>query len=731
MEKFRRIVIKWKTELTAACLLLILSLAMVFAGSWFYRQYRKQVIQTEESQLLTMAGIIGNNLNTYLEEQLNQIDLFYAQEAEADHRMQIDDIEARTAYFLKGRGGMYNWITVTEPDGNRFQYEPGKTAVREPAEQGTDLAQNVDQNERRSSEEIQRNGDAQSWISGKEISDQTGWYELYIQKEVPSEDGICLLTFAMNLETLYQKIVAPVKIGKDGYSSVKDQNMYIIMHHAKDQIGLEALDDRLKKYPDLDLTSMNDWIKKQEQDVSGTGVVDTYVWDDPGLARVQRVVAFQSIYIQGERWIVNSTIPIRELSGPLDSMMTMLTGAVFLYILLLVVATVFLLRNHFLAETQQKEITYLKEINQGMEMLAQKNNEIRHYQRIQSLGMMASHIAHEFNNYLTPVLIYAELLENDDSITPENQEMIHEITEAVDKASNLSKELLAFSRQDTGVRLELLNFTEEVENAVSIVRQLAPSAINVKTELTKEPLYVLGRKRMAEHILMNLCKNAFQAMEKTETKELWIRLYAKDSDTICLEVSDTGCGIGDDAMQKIFEPFYTTKGSRQGTGLGLSVVQNMVTSVGGTIRVESKADAGTTFILEIPQSRSEEEKDSRKRLKQVRKIAIVSREESAKSWKNVSAGSQKTVDLYAHPAALIDRIQKNPAAYDLVIAEYTLPTMNGIDLCEVIRRINPEIRLILIAEQSGADFEWYLNNGMIDRFMLKEEFAEEFAEMFG
>ena len=92
--------------------------------------------------------------------------------------------------------------------------------------------------------------------------------------------------------------------------------------------------------------------------------------------------------------------------------------------------------------------------------------------------------------------------------------------------------------------------------------------------------------------------------------------------------------------------------------------------------------------------------------------------------------SRKTVDLYAHPAALIDRVQKDPSAYDLLIAEYTLPTMNGIELCEVVRRINPEIRLILIAEQGGADFEWYLNNGMIDRFMLKDEFAEEFAEMF-
>ena len=202
-------------------------------------------------------------------------------------------------------------------------------------------------------------------------------------------------------------------------------------------------------------------------------------------------------------------------------------GVMIPYVLILVVVTVFFLRNRFLAESQQKEITYLKEINHGMEMLVQKNNEIRHYQRIQSLGMMASHIAHEFNNYLTPVLIYAELLENDESISSENQEMIHEITKSVDQASNLSKELLAFSRQDTGVRLELLNFTEEVGNAVSIVRQLAPAAITLKTEITEEPLYVLGRRRMAEHILMNLCKNAFQAMEKTERKELLIRLEAK------------------------------------------------------------------------------------------------------------------------------------------------------------------------------------------------------------
>ena len=717
MKKTEEFLNRWKLKLMAVGVLIALSLVVVLAGFRFYSRYREQVIRTEESQLLTMAGIVGNNLDSYLEQQLDEIDLFYSQRGIPEEWAESNGIKLWTSYFLKKNADVYNWITVTEPDGTRFKYESGKEAVQESsAEKTMSVAPG--------------NKDQKARITGKEISDRTGWYELYIEKEVSSMFGICTLTFAMDLKALYEKIVAPVKIGEAGYSTVKDQNMNIIMHHAKNQIGLEAVEGRIQKYPDLDLSSLETWISRQEKEDSGTGVIDTYVWDDPGLKKVRRVVAFQAISIQGERWIINSTLPLQELSGPLESMMTMMIGVMIPYVLILVVVTVFFLRNRFLAESQQKEITYLKEINHGMEMLVQKNNEIRHYQRIQSLGMMASHIAHEFNNYLTPVLIYAELLENDESISSENQEMIHEITKSVDQASNLSKELLAFSRQDTGVRLELLNFTEEVGNAVSIVRQLAPAAITLKTEITEEPLYVLGRRRMAEHILMNLCKNAFQAMEKTERKELLIRLEAKGYDMICLQVSDTGCGIGDDAMQKIFEPFYTTKGSRQGTGLGLSVVQNMVTSVGGTICVESKAGEGTTFVIEIPQSGPEVEADGRKRLKHVQKIAIVSSEESAKTWKAAASHSRKTVDLYAHPAALIDRVQKDPSAYDLLIAEYTLPTMNGIELCEVVRRINPEIRLILIAEQGGADFEWYLNNGMIDRFMLKDEFAEEFAEMF-
>ena len=751
-----------QTELRAVAVFLLLSMIVALSGFRYYQNYRHQAISMEESQLLTIAGIVGDNLDSYLEQKIHQIDLIYRDEGMPEDWVRENGLTERTNFFLKENGNLYNWVTVTAPDGSVTRYAPGQSMMvtkigrgkatdqtdgrsdeAQPACASDASANVIEQSghptaggsigtpdvDSKSTEGSEANADNEhpARITGKQISPVTGWYELYIRKEIDTKEGLYNLCFAMNLEALYKNSVAKVKIGKNGYSVVKDQNLYIIMHHAKDQIGLDALFDRERLYPELDYSSMHAWLEKQANEDSGTGVIDTYDWADETHPRLQRVVAFRAIYIQGERWIVNSTLPVTELSAPLDDMMMTMIGIVFVYITLLGIIVVFVLQSHFQAAATEKEITYLKEINRGMETVARKNEEIRHYQRIQSLGMMSSHIAHEFNNYLTPVMIYAELLENDESISPENKEMIHEMLVSVDRASDLSKQLLAFARQDTGVRLERLNFTEEVQHAADIVGQLAPAAITVHTAITEESLYILGRKGMAEHILMNLCKNAFQAMEKTERKALRIELKG-GQDHLALRVSDTGCGISEDAQQKIFEPFYTTKGSRHGTGLGLSVVRNILGSIGGTIRVESALGEGTCFIIEIPLC-EEGDADSPKRLQPISRIAFVVREERQKTWKAVVRSSEKTIDFYGHPAALIDRIQKTPAAYELVIAEYTLPTMNGIELCEVIRRLNPEIRLILLVKQGGADYEWYLNNGMIDRFILTSEFEKEFPTL--
>ena len=796
MKRIRNGLTNKQTELRAVVVFLLLSMIAALSGFRYYQNYRRQAISMEGSQLLTIAGIVGDNLASYLEQKIHQIDLTYRNAGMPEDWIRNNGMRERMDFFLQENGALYNWVTVTAPDGTVTRYAPGQSTMvtkigreaaagsAEEAEASASTAVTADGHpttggsmrtgseatNRAATSEANVDTEHAARITGKKISPVTGWYELYIQKEIDTKEGAYQLCFAMNLETLYENSVAKVKIGKNGYSVVKDQNLYIIMHHAKSQIGLDALYDRERLYPKLDYRSLHAWLEKQETEDSGTGVIDTYDWSDETHPRIQRVVAFQAIYIQGERWIVNSTLPVTELSAPLDDMMMTMIGIVFVYIMLLGIIVVFVLQSQFQAVAQEKEITYLKEINRGMETVARKNEEIRHYQRIQSLGMMSSHIAHEFNNYLTPVMIYAELLENDASISTENKEMIHEMLVSVDRASDLSKQLLAFARQDTGVRLEQLNFTEEVRHAAGIVEQLAPAVITVHTDITEEPLYILGRKGMAEHILMNLCKNAFQAMEKTERKELGIELMGGHGHLI-LRVRDTGCGISEEAQQKIFEPFYTTKGSRHGTGLGLSVVRNILGSIGGTIYVESTLGEGTCFTMEIPlcEDGGDDEdartasdrgtaegqrKDavdrrdpdgnegvpvektsatgsmySQKHPKPIAKIAFVVREERQKTWESLVRASEKTIDFYGHPAALIDRIQKEPDAYDMVITAYRLPTMNGIELCEIIRRLNPGVRLVLMAKQGGADYEWYLNNGMIDRFILSSEFEKEFPTL--
>lgn len=796
MKRIRNGLTNKQTELRAVVVFLLLSMIAALSGFRYYQNYRRQAISMEGSQLLTIAGIVGDNLASYLEQKIHQIDLTYRNAGMPEDWIRNNGMRERMDFFLQENGALYNWVTVTAPDGTVTRYAPGRSTMvtkigHEKTERslgdaeasssdaatadghpttGGSMRTGSEATDRAATSEANVDTEHAARITGKKISPVTGWYEMYIQKEIDTKEGSYRLCFAMNLEALYENSVAKVKIGKNGYSVVKDQNLYIIMHHAKSQIGLDALYDRERLYPKLDYRSLHAWLEKQETEDSGTGVIDTYDWSDETHPRIQRVVAFQAIYIQGERWIVNSTLPVTELSAPLDDMMMTMIGIVFVYIMLLGIIVVFVLQSQFQAVAQEKEIKYLKEINRGMETVARKNEEIRHYQRIQSLGMMSSHIAHEFNNYLTPVMIYAELLENDASISTENKEMIHEMLVSVDRASDLSKQLLAFARQDTGVRLEQLNFTEEVRHAAGIVEQLAPAVITVYTDITEEPLYILGRKGMAEHILMNLCKNAFQAMEKTERKELGIELMGGHGHLI-LRVRDTGCGISEDVQQKIFEPFYTTKGSRHGTGLGLSVVRNILGSIGGTIHVESALGEGTCFTMEIPlcEDGGDDEdartasdrgtaegqrKDavdrrdpdgnegvpvektsatgsmySQKHPKPIAKIAFVVREERQKTWESLVRASEKTIDFYGHPAALIDRIQKEPDAYDMVITAYRLPTMNGIELCEIIRRLNPGVRLVLMAKQGGADYEWYLNNGMIDRFILSSEFEKEFPTL--
>lgn len=674
-----------------------------------FRHYRAAMIAQEQQQLLMIAKTAGNHLENAVRQELAEIELYFGGLEDAGISEEPEQLRRAVLYFLKQNEAAFHGILLYDRTHGTALYSSMQSS-------GTAAAL------RRAGETAEEVAEGTAEILGKELAD-SGWYEMLYRYRLRNSPYDIL--FSANLNYLYETIVSPVKIGQNGYSVVKDEDLAIIMHHAKSQIGMDAVYDRAERYPELDLTSLRAWIDRQRTEEEGSGILDSYVWDSAELEPVQRIVAFTKIHFRGECWIVNSTLPMQELSEPLGAMVLMIAAFTGVYFLLLLTAAVFFTGSRYQEEAQRQEIRYLRELNQGMEVISRQKEEIRHYQRVQSLGMMASHIAHEFNNFLTPVLVYAELLEGDAEISAENREMLREITGAVNRASKLSHDLLAFARQDSGSKLRLLDIAEETRAASEVVRQLCPRELRFTAELPEERLPVMGRDGMLQHILLNLSKNAFQAMEKTERKELEIRL-AREGDWAVLTVRDTGCGISEDARARIFEPFYTTKGSRQGTGLGLSVIQNVMHSVGGRIELESSRMQGSLFRLCFPIA----EEETGRRMLRIRRISVVSgrreMEEKLRSWNREHPKYAFT--LYRHPAELLGALQKNKSETDMVLSDYRLDSMSGIELLEMVRRRNDGIRLLLCTEEPGEDLRWYVNNGIIDRILRQEEFEEVLQE---
>ena len=712
-------------RIIAVIMAVVLSALMILFNIGNFRRYRKSLIETEKGQLLTIARTIGTGLSQDVELEMEKIDLTLdsLEDPDSDRMRTVADL------ILRQSEGLYKSCCCIQ-DGQEI-FSLGERSGN------ADLPEMI-------KEKALAPGKAV--VLGK-YQAESGWYEMAIGKAVPAQGGICNLVFAMDLNEVYRMIVSPVKIGEAGYSVVKDDSLAIIMHHAKNQIGMDALYDRQETYPDLDLTSLGEWLDLQRAQDEGTGLLESYVWDDPDLTAVQRIVAFTTINIRGERWIVNSTLPTEELAGPLGRMVLIMAGLSILYMsgiaLLLVAFTSAISR----AESQRREIRYLKEINRGMELVARKNDEIRHYQRVQSMGMMSSHIAHEFNNYLTPVMVYGEhiahefnnyltpvmvygeLLESDDSVSEDNRAMLREMLKSVDSAAKLSRELLDFSRMDAGAKAAPIDLTQETKEAVSVVRQLAPAKIEFTSELTDQPAWVRGREGMMQHILMNLCKNAFHAMEKTEKKALHIRYTVEEAQNeagrqAVLTVSDSGCGIKTDNLRDIFEPFYTTKGSSQGTGLGLSVVRSMVENAGGTIKVESEEGKGTTFIMSFPAALTKEmlsvrpEKENGQAL---RTICVCKSRKTLEPWKKWLDSIDGDINYVSHEAMIIARLQEDNSFCDRLIVENELETMSGIDLAQIVKRENPSIQICILTREETERQQWYLDNGILDEIRMPDD----------
>ena len=667
--------------------------------------YSEVLIKQEETQLLSIARIVGDNMNNYLRQERDKIDVTFARQNDS-----LSEIHSKNKYLLDDSFPLYRGYVLVDENRQIADLVVSGGAVKSNREKIMKGMKQV------SLDKVYR-----AEIEGKQYSEQDKEYTLYIKKTLKVGEKMYTAVYAVDMSEIYNRIIKPVQINGAGFIYVKDAGNTIMMHPYQDEIGtygFHSVHENTTGNPHA-FDDLFRWSNYQKQVAEGRDVIQAYRIHGEELVPETMIGAFTKLYIQNEEWIVTAVLPMSVLSGPLTQFITMFLLITILILFLAIIGTAVCMN----IVRQGKEINYLREINSGMEMIQKQNDEIRNYQRVQSLGMMASHIAHEFNNFLTPVMVYADLLKGDETISEENHELLTEMSGSLDQAKQLSTDLLRFARQDTGAKLTYMDLRDETYKAVKIVKRLTPHRIKFESDITDEDLHIYGRKGNMEHILLNLCKNAYDAMENTERKHLLISLQKNGNEAV-LSVSDTGCGIPDETIEQIFEPFYTTKGSRQGTGLGLSVVKNIVTSMGGTMNVRS-SNEGTSFIMRFPVT-EETEENKLSRIAGIKRIAVIyNRKIDIDRIDGIFKGSNYKLEYFDHPAAVISLIQKKRDYFGMVISAYDLPLMNGVETLKIVRRLDPEIRLILTSEEKMTEFEWYLNNGYFDRHMTVKDLYNE------
>lgn len=238
-------------------------------------------------------------------------------------------------------------------------------------------------------------------------------------------------------------------------------------------------------------------------------------------------------------------------------------------------------------------------VKQRTEQLVAMQARVAQSERLASLGMLAAGVAHEVNNPLGGILALSALtLENMDKDHPD-RENLEEVIRQTDRCRDIVRRLLEFSRQSKGhmARLDLNRILNETLSLMT--RQAQFFNIQVVTELDPDLPAVMADRSQFQQVFMNILLNAAHAMNERGVITICTRVVPSEG-VVEAAISDTGCGIPPDQVDRIFDPFFTTKASGQGTGLGLSIAYGIITTHGGTIAVESRPGAGSTFRIRMP-----------------------------------------------------------------------------------------------------------------------------------
>lgn len=338
--------------------------------------------------------------------------------------------------------------------------------------------------------------------------------------------------------------------------------------------------------------------------------------------------------------------------------------------------------------------------------------QLRHTQKMEAIGTLAGGVAHDFNNVLTPIMGYAEIIrlkmKHDGFRDKAVYDYLDEILKAAKRAKTLVEQVLTFSR---GVEKKaVLQYMHPiVKEVMKLMRVTLPSTIVIKEEVDEQCGRVLIDPVQIHQVLINLCTNSSHAMVGNHG-ELTIKLANAPTtgdgrDWLELAVSDTGCGIERELLDRIFEPYYSTKEKTRGTGMGLAMVHGIISRQGGHINVESEVGVGTTFSIFLPVAQKETAVDQVLSLGELIRgtghILLVDDEEQVvQVTGEILQSLGYTVVGKTTPQEALRIFAEAPYDFDLLLTDLTMPGLTGLELSEQVKRLRPEIPIILFTGYS-------------------------------
>lgn len=684
--------------------LLILLASILAIGCAIWEDYRDKIISNQKEQLLLASKILAENMELSVSEYQSSLSFLcsMAKEENAGERyetyLKIKDHFENNLFMESGEGEQSMLVRQIMLDNPRLITQTGK--------------------------------DESIWM----YDDQQGEKHLVFKKRLTSGDFLCL---SVNEEEYYRRLLSMIQIGTNGYIVVKNSEGIILMHPEKEQWGIHVIDGRKKMYPDMDYSSLEKMVEEQGEGKEGISEYYSYWWMDSSPEKVKKISAYAPVEIGNGFWTISAVVDYDDFYEPVETgfrrVAALFMGALIAFALLTAAVGRLLLER----KRTMEEIGSLRELNERLEKIHQGEEMIAHQQRLQVMGTMTGGIAHEFNNFLTPIMGHSELLMLELPEGSDEYESAKEIYDASEKAKDVIRQLSALSRRNVETVYKRISAAKLLNRAVKMIESICPANVCLEKAIEIGDEYILGNATQINQVLLNICVNGIHAIGRKEgTLKVESRCVAREmlekrlqarSETISGDwnryieicVRDNGCGMDADTLRQIFTPFFTTKKSGEGTGLGLALAEQFVTSHKGYLYVESQIDKGSVFYIYFPVMEAGEMQevtagDGNEGMlvliadDNVKVLKLLEKNFSRLGLKVMTCRTKKEV------YGILEQTQ-----VDVLLLDESMTDGSGIDLCMAIQGKYPEMIKIIMADYFTKDIVEAEQKKVIDGYLAK------------